>query len=159
MADSIHFVRLQSTQIVRPLAMAMGAVDPAAMRKQLADLRAALTEYFEAVQTKEGADDAAFGESLGLSDSAVSALRRGARNVTVEHLAALAALQGVSAIVVLADVAAIMGRRMRGGAQTAPAPGSTEGSHVTPEVAAEMKRLSGSRARARRKSQKPDAPK
>src|SRR4051812_13841404 len=119
----------KATLFVRSLVPRGAAGDAALVTQGLAELRIALTEYFVRVWRESGGDDQAFADALDVSLSLVQQLRRGAKNVTVEHLAQLAAVQRIHVLAVLAEVAGIMARRM-GAPGSVDAPGSTQGSAV-----------------------------
>jgi transcriptional regulator with XRE-family HTH domain len=140
--EMVHDPPAASTRKVSGAAKQCEPCDLAAMASYLADLRAALTAYYAKVWGECGADDEAFAKRMGYSVSLIQQLRRGGKNVTVEHIAQLAAIQGVPVVSVLADIASILGRKMST-QQSVDAPGSTEGSAVTARVAERMPRGGG----------------
>jgi hypothetical protein len=147
-----HESNADATLLERPLAAADGQDDDAlvaarkeAVGKQLTTLRGALTEYFrqlweaqrdEQDESPDGAADVRLGDALGLSDSLVSQLRRGAKQITVEHLAMLAVYQSIPVLVVLARVVAVMAEltSVQVGVTVHP-----DGSSVDASIARQMK--------------------
>lgn len=75
------------------------------------ELRAILRAYWKGVQRDEANES--FGWKMGVTNSQVSQIKSGKRNVTVEHIALLAKVQDKSLALVLAELQEIASREQR----------------------------------------------